>query len=112
MTFQKKLSDEQERQLIQEYTDFVTVHELTIIYRVSERTVYRLLAKYNVKFRHQGKTRRPRRGRKPRPRPPLQPCGTNAAYQRHRRKGEYPCDACLQAHVANVMAYKKRKKNG
>lgn len=25
------------------------------------------------------------------------PCGTTAAYQRHRRKGERPCDACLEA---------------
>lgn len=28
---------------------------------------------------------------------PLKPCGTRAAYQRHRRNGEKPCDACRQA---------------
>lgn len=27
----------------------------------------------------------------------LKPCGTWAAYQRHRRKGEEPCDACSAA---------------
>ena len=27
----------------------------------------------------------------------LQPCGTWAAYKRHKRKGEEPCDACRQA---------------
>lgn len=27
----------------------------------------------------------------------LQPCGTDAAYQRHRRRGEQACYACLQA---------------
>ena len=27
----------------------------------------------------------------------LQPCGTSAAYTRHRRKGEPACYACLQA---------------
>lgn len=26
-----------------------------------------------------------------------QPCGTEAAYQRHRRRGERACYACLQA---------------
>lgn len=33
-------------------------------------------------------------------RPPLQPCGTQAAYQRHTRKGERPCDPCRAAHTA------------
>jgi len=27
----------------------------------------------------------------------LQPCGTPAAYQRHVRRGEQPCDACREA---------------
>jgi hypothetical protein len=27
----------------------------------------------------------------------LQPCGTEAAYRRHRRAGEQPCPACLAA---------------
>lgn len=27
----------------------------------------------------------------------LKPCGTVAAYMRHYRRGEEPCDACLQA---------------
>lgn len=27
----------------------------------------------------------------------LQPCGTPAAYQRHLRRGEEPCDPCLTA---------------
>lgn len=35
-----------------------------------------------------------RRGRKPRA---LQPCGTVAAFQRHIRDGETPCDACREA---------------
>ncbi len=28
---------------------------------------------------------------------PVQPCGTQAAYQRHVRGGETACDACLAA---------------
>lgn len=27
----------------------------------------------------------------------LKPCGTEAAYQRHRRRGEEPCEPCKQA---------------
>lgn len=29
--------------------------------------------------------------------PPLQPCGTSAAYQRHKRAGEEVCIPCLNA---------------
>lgn len=29
----------------------------------------------------------------------LQPCGTNAAYQRHRMRGETPCDPCRAGHA-------------
>lgn len=30
----------------------------------------------------------------------LQPCGTEAAYQRHRRRGEQPCEPCAEARRA------------
>jgi hypothetical protein len=30
-------------------------------------------------------------------RPVTQPCGTQAAYKRHQRKGEEPCDPCRLA---------------
>lgn len=33
--------------------------------------------------------------------PPLQPCGTPAAYQRHLRSGEQACDACRTAYTAH-----------
>lgn len=42
-----------------------------------------------------GLPRGPLQGRKPDK--PLAPCGTNAAYWRHRRNGETPCDACTTA---------------
>ncbi|HEY3683436.1 MAG TPA: hypothetical protein VGL93_10375 [Streptosporangiaceae bacterium] len=32
---------------------------------------------------------------------PFKPCGTTAAYDRHRRHGETPCDACRTAYVTN-----------
>ena len=34
------------------------------------------------------------------PRRRVQPCGTPAAYKRHHRAGESPCDACLEARRA------------
>lgn len=35
--------------------------------------------------------------RNPRGRPATQPCGTLAAYRRHYRHGETPCESCMQA---------------
>lgn len=37
----------------------------------------------------------------------LQPCGTYAAWQRHRNAGEEPCEACWQAKRAYQAAYRK-----
>ena len=39
----------------------------------------------------------------------LQPCGTNAAYQRHKMAGETPCEPCLRAHAAYAHAYRRAK---
>lgn len=38
----------------------------------------------------------------------LEPCGTNAAHERHLRRDERPCDACRRAHNAEVAAYLRR----
>lgn len=48
---------------------------------------------------------------RPAPRP-LQPCGTNAAYERHRYRGETPCPPCLTAGraTANVRQRKYDQK--
>lgn len=35
----------------------------------------------------------------------LQPCGTMAAYKRHRNRGETPCPACAEA---NRVDYRRR----
>lgn len=35
----------------------------------------------------------------------LQPCGTNAAYGRHLRAGDDPCDPCKQAHREYVQRW-------
>lgn len=106
MAFQRKLTPKQERELIVDYEDGYKVNELSVIYRISIRTVYRLLAEYNAPRQ---KVRRKKR--KPRSKPPreLMPCGTNAAYARHKRKGEYPCTACLEAHAKDVADAKARK---
>jgi hypothetical protein len=106
MTFQRALSPEKELMLVAEYEDGWNINELSIIYRVSERTVYRVLGRHNVpkKFNKRLRYAKP----KPKKEPKLYPCGTNAAYQRHRRKGEYPCSACLEAHSLNVKQHKNR----
>jgi hypothetical protein len=41
---------------------------------------------------------------------PTQPCGTVAAYRRHRKAGEQPCDACREAWNAKQRdSYRQRK---
>lgn len=37
-------------------------------------------------------------------------CGTNAAYQAHKRKGEYADDACYQAHLQDQKDRRERRK--
>lgn len=48
---------------------------------------------------------------RPRRRSPMrrgvQPCGTHAAYQRHRKHGETPCEACREAN--RVKAAQRRQ---
>jgi len=105
MTFKPALTPEKEKELCVEWEDGWSIDELTIIYRVSRRTVFRVLAKHNMPLAKPRTTKR-RKRKKPRT---LQPCGTNAAYQRHRRKGEYPCPPCLEAHAAAVAAAKEKK---
>jgi transposase len=104
VAFKRALTPEQEEELVEDYADGWSINDVSVIYRVSIRTVYRILADHQVPL----KKKRSRRKRKPREKKPivLQPCGTNAAYQRHRKKGEYPCTPCLEAHAANVRACK------
>ena len=40
----------------------------------------------------------------------MQPCGTVAAYRRHRRRGEKPCDACREAENARSRAYNSTRR--
>lgn len=46
----------------------------------------------------------------PVPRPPLQPCGTPGAYQRHKAHGEPIDEACRRARNAERVAQKQRAK--
>lgn len=41
----------------------------------------------------------------------LAPCGTPAAYQRHRRADEPACDACKAAHTAAIVKLKNRPRD-
>ena len=40
----------------------------------------------------------------------LAPCGTTAAYARHLRHGEQPCDACREANAERHRALYARRK--
>lgn len=42
--------------------------------------------------------------KRPRGRKPLSPCGSVAAYDRHRKRGETICDACREAHRMHQRA--------
>lgn len=97
MTWKKALTDAQERALVVDYEDGFKVVQLVDRYSISESTVYRILADYRAPRKDGSrKKRKPLRaqakGRQ------LKPCGTNAAYQRHRRKGEI-CLPCIDAHA-------------
>jgi hypothetical protein len=39
----------------------------------------------------------------------VQPCGTNAAYMRHRKYGEVPCAACFDANRSEQRERRRRK---
>ena len=42
-----------------------------------------------------------------RPRWNLEPCGTLAAYRRHSRRGEKPCEACRETRNADSQARRR-----
>lgn len=42
----------------------------------------------------------------------LRPCGTDAAYSRHRRHGETACSPCLKAHRAATARYYRDRRTG
>lgn len=52
--------------------------------------------------------RRPRRDHARPLAGPVQPCGTTAAYQRHRRRGEPACEYCKDAKRAEIRARRAR----
>lgn len=101
----KILTDKQQRELVVDHEDGFTAIALAARYGVSRMTVYRTLADHQAKRRIE-----PRKKRKPlrtrAPRRELKPCGTNAAYARHKQNGEYPCTLCLAAHAEQQKQYK------
>lgn len=108
MTFVSKLTEDQILDLIDDYKDGYSVNDCSVTFKISIRTVYRILAAHNVK----GPKRKRKSGVRPKKKPPkpLKPCGTNAAYQRHRKKKEYPCTPCLEAHALDVQEAKNKSK--
>lgn len=110
MPFQRALTPSQEHALVVDWTDGIIANDLMVKYGISNRTVMRILADAGVS-RTKGPRRRrvsDRREKKPRV---LKPCGTNAAYQRHKRKGEYPCVPCIGAHTRDNKEYQNGSKS-
>lgn len=104
MPFTRKLTDAQVRALLVDYDDGIRVFQLEKKYEISNRTIMRILADAEVKRSKGPKRKRIKNRREKKPRV-LKPCGTNAAYQRHKRKGEYPCELCLGAHTRDNKEY-------
>lgn len=95
MPFSPALDEKQRQALVVDYEDGFSPGELVERYGVSPRTVHRILADAEVPKVYKARSKRKKRKRKP---IELKPCGTNAAYRRHKRHGEYPCVACVEAH--------------
>ena len=109
MTWTKALTDEQERKLVVDHEDGFRPKQLAQRYGVSESTVYRILADYRAK-RTKGDVRKFRKPLRAQAKGRvLKSCGTNAAYQRHRNKGEV-CLPCIDAHAADQKKWSDAKK--
>lgn len=66
----------------------------------------RILRKENLPRRRQS----PMKDKKFRPEN-MRPCGTTAAYARHLRRNEPPCDECRQVHAAWQQEYRQRNRS-
>lgn len=93
MTFTRALTPWQTAQVATLIANGKTRAEVAKKFGVSTRTISRIM-----------NTDPDEKPKKPRP---LKPCGTNAAYQRHRRRGER-CWQCSEAHSRDVMRWKKK----
>jgi hypothetical protein len=93
MTFTRALTPWQTAQVATLVANGKTRAEVAEKFGVSRRTISRIL------------NTDPDEKKPPRP---LKPCGTNAAYQRHRRRGER-CWKCSEAHSKDVMRWKKKQ---
>lgn len=115
MTFKAKLSPTKVLELHADYANGYSVDELMIIYRVSRRTIYRHIANFKGVRKEPiklptGVHRKKKHANQYSAQKDLKPCGTNAAYERHRDNGEIACGPCLTAHARDVKKAKKRKK--
>lgn len=108
MTFKKKLTPEEEEELVNDYKAGMSAPKAAELYGISSRTVYYILGRH-------GAPTRPRKGasnqRRNRSAPViLQPCGTDAAYNRHIYHKELACGPCLEAHREMRKARKNKVK--
>lgn len=97
----RALTPRQARAMFYDLAHGMSKKDAAAKYNIGYRTIYYYLNDHE--YRPKGKT-----GPKPKPKPkkPLQPCGTNAAYARHKAKGEIPCPECYAAHSENQKKYR------
>lgn len=92
----KRLTPYQAAQLASDIANGMTKVEAAAKYGISRTTVFRTLKRGELK---PGPPKQPKK---------LKPCGTNAAYQRHRKKGER-CWKCSEAHAKEIKRWKNRE---
>lgn len=104
MPRQYLLSSSQVAKAVAAYSRGESIAVMSLAYNVSPQTLRRAI--YRAIREQPEKSSRA-----------LKPCGTNAAYERHRRNGEVADDACLAAHraarlvwIANDPGHKEKRK--
>lgn len=85
-SWQHKLTPLQATRMVLDRSRGMTIRQLAAKYDLNEDTVIKYLKGGHVERR-------------------LKPCGTNAAYMRHIRRGEKPCPSCCAAHAGEIKRY-------
>lgn len=106
ISMQRALSEEQFQKLLVDHEDGFSGPQLAARYGISISTVQRYLADAQAPrtVGNKKKKRKPLRNKKR----VLYPCGTDAAYRRHKYRQEYPCTECLAAHAAKQKEWHDR----
>lgn len=87
----RKLTPEQTRRMFVDLQDGMSQRAAGRKYGISQQTVSYYLRRVE------------------KPRPPVDPCGTNGGYYRHKRSGDPVCTECWAAHAAHQKRYRDNR---